>query len=89
LLKHNDNITPAQQKSIFTEDRQNVNKSRKQIETLIRDRKVEELKKCLSEKSTELPLLIARKEHYLQGAESIDQNQPGSCKFNLYLYSIS
>ncbi|KAH8370899.1 hypothetical protein KR093_005510 [Drosophila rubida] len=78
LLKHHNNITPAQQKSIFTEDRQNDNKSRKQIETLIRDRKVEELKKCLSEKSTELPLLLTRKEHYLQGAESLNQNQPGN-----------
>ncbi|KAH8297168.1 hypothetical protein KR044_005795 [Drosophila immigrans] len=78
LLKHQDNITPAQQKSIFTDDRQNDTKSRKQIETLIRDRKVEELKKCLSEKSTELPSLLTRKEHYFQGAESLNQNQPGS-----------
>ncbi|KAM8712978.1 hypothetical protein ACLKA7_013321 [Drosophila subpalustris] len=78
LLKHHEKITPAQQKSIFSEERQNDNKSRKQIESLIRDRKVEELKKCLSEKSTELPLLITRKEHYMQGADSIDQNQPGS-----------
>ncbi|KAH8415934.1 hypothetical protein KR222_004324, partial [Zaprionus bogoriensis] len=78
LLKHHDSITPAQQKSIFSEDRQNEIKSRKQIETLIRDRKVEELKKCLSEKSTELPSLLTRKEHYLQGAESISQDQPGS-----------
>ncbi|XP_034107125.1 phosphorylated adapter RNA export protein [Drosophila albomicans] len=74
LLKHHDSITPAQQKSIFTEDRQNDTKSRKQIETLIRDRKVEELKKCLSDKSTELPSLLIRKEH-----DSLNQNyQPGS-----------
>ncbi|EDW02489.1 phosphorylated adapter RNA export protein [Drosophila grimshawi] len=78
LLKHHDKITPAHQKLIFADDRQNENKSRKQIETLIRDRKVEELKKCLSEKSTELPSLNARKEHYLQGAESIAQIQPGN-----------
>lgn len=81
LLKHHDNITPAQQKSIFSEDRQKEIKSRKQIENLIRDRKVEELKKCLSEKSTELPLLLTRKEHYLQGPESISPDQPGSCKY--------
>ncbi|XP_030559991.1 phosphorylated adapter RNA export protein [Drosophila novamexicana] len=78
LLKHHDKITPAQQKSIFSEDRQNANKSRKQIETLIRDRKVEELKKRLSEKSTEMPSLNTRKELYMQGAESIAQTLPGN-----------
>ncbi|ALC40541.1 Phax [Drosophila busckii] len=78
LLKHNDNITPEQQKSIFSEDRHNETKSRKQIETLIRDRKVEELKKCLNEQSTELPTLSSRKEHYMQGGESIVQHQPGN-----------
>ncbi|XP_022221640.1 phosphorylated adapter RNA export protein [Drosophila obscura] len=78
LLKHHDNITPEQQKSIFDEDRQNLNKSRKQIETLMRDRKVEELKKCLSKQSTELPSLCQRKEHYMQADELSAQSQPGN-----------
>ncbi|XP_030386444.1 phosphorylated adapter RNA export protein [Scaptodrosophila lebanonensis] len=78
LLKHNDSITPEQQKSIFAEDRQSVNKSRKQIETLMRDRKVEELKKCLSKQSTEMPSLNSRKELYMQGAESSAESQPGN-----------
>ncbi|EDW08162.1 phosphorylated adapter RNA export protein [Drosophila mojavensis] len=70
LLKHHNLITPAQQKSIFSEDRQNESKSRKQLASLIRDRKVEELKKCLSEKSTEMPSLNSRKE--------LAQIQPGN-----------
>ncbi|XP_033252866.1 phosphorylated adapter RNA export protein-like isoform X2 [Drosophila miranda] len=78
LLKHHDNITPEQQKSIFDEDRQNMNKSLKQIETLMRDRKVEELKKCLSKQSTELASLCQRKEHYMQADELSAESQPGN-----------
>ncbi|EDW36114.1 GL17621 [Drosophila persimilis] len=78
LLKHHDNITPEQQKSIFDEDRQNMNKSRKQIETLMRNRKVEELKKCLSKQSTELASLCQRKEHYMQADELSAESQPGN-----------
>lgn len=57
-----------------------MNKSRKQIETLMRERKVEELKKCLSKQSTELPTLSQRKEHYMQGDERSPESQPGNCK---------
>ncbi|KAH8353970.1 hypothetical protein KR067_006705 [Drosophila pandora] len=78
LLKHNNKITQEQQKSIFSEDRQTGLKSRKQIETLMRDRKVEELKKCLSEQSTELPALSQRKELYMQSGELRAESQPGS-----------
>ncbi|KAH8254570.1 hypothetical protein KR032_010946 [Drosophila birchii] len=78
LLKHHNSISQEQQKSIFNEDRQSLNKSRKQIETLMRDRKVEELKKCLSKQSTELPTLSQRKEHYMQGDELSAENQPGN-----------
>ncbi|XP_020814590.1 phosphorylated adapter RNA export protein [Drosophila serrata] len=78
LLKHHNSISQEQQKSIFNEDRQSLNKSRKQIETLLRDRKVEELKKCLSKQSTELPTLSQRKEHYMQGDELSPESQPGN-----------
>ncbi|XP_002074815.3 phosphorylated adapter RNA export protein [Drosophila willistoni] len=78
LLKHHDNITPDQQKSIFKEDRQSLNKSRKQIETLMRDRKVEELKICLNKQSTDLPSLNSRKEHYMQDDELSSKSQPGN-----------
>ncbi|XP_037714242.1 phosphorylated adapter RNA export protein [Drosophila subpulchrella] len=78
LLKHHDSITQEQQKSIFSEDRQSLNKSRKQIETLMRDRKVEELKKCLSKQVPELPTLSQRKEHYMQGDELREDNQPSN-----------
>ncbi|KAH8314401.1 hypothetical protein KR059_005335 [Drosophila kikkawai] len=78
LLKHHNSISQEQQKSIFNEDRQSLNKSRKQIETLMRDRKVEELKKCLSKQSTELPTLSQRKEHYMQGDELSAESQPGN-----------
>ncbi|KAH8284969.1 hypothetical protein KR054_003348 [Drosophila jambulina] len=80
LLKHHNSISQEQQKSIFNEDRQSLNKSRKQIETLMRDRKVEELKKCLSKQSTELPALSHRKEHYLQGDKLSAESKPGNCK---------
>jgi len=80
LLKHHDSITQEQQKSIFSEDRQSLNKSRKQIETLMRDRKVEELKKCLSKQVPELPTLSQRKEHYMQGDERREDNQPSNCR---------
>ncbi|KAI8038682.1 phosphorylated adapter RNA export protein [Drosophila gunungcola] len=78
LLKHHDNITQEQQKSIFSEERQSLNKSRKQIETLMRDRKVEELKKCLSQQVPELPALSQRKEHYMQGDELRAESQPAN-----------
>ncbi|XP_017015127.1 phosphorylated adapter RNA export protein [Drosophila takahashii] len=69
LLKHHDSITQEQQKSIFSEDRQSLSKSRKQIDALLRDRKVEELKKCLSKQV---------KEHYMQGDELREDNQPNN-----------
>ncbi|KAH8277781.1 hypothetical protein KR018_006817 [Drosophila ironensis] len=79
LLKHHNSISQEQQKSIFSEARQNMSKSRKQIETMMRDRKVEELKKCLSEQSTELPTLSLRKEHYMQGEDlGAETGQPGN-----------
>jgi len=46
----------------------------------MRDRKVEELKKCLSKQVTELPTLNQRKEYYMQGDEQSEDKQPGSCK---------
>ncbi|XP_039502281.1 phosphorylated adapter RNA export protein [Drosophila santomea] len=78
LLKHHDNITQEQQKRIFSEDRQSLSKSRKQIESLMRDRKVEELKKCLSKQVTELPTLNQRKEYYMQGDEQREDKLPGN-----------
>ncbi|KAH8402209.1 hypothetical protein KR009_010455 [Drosophila setifemur] len=88
LLKHHHNVTQEQQKSIFSEDRQSLNKSRKQMETLMRDRKVEELKKCLSKQSTELPTLSQRREHYMQGDDLGAENLPGNRKKALREYFV-
>lgn len=46
------------------------------MESLSRDRKVEELKKRLSEQEKDLPALSTRKEQFLLGSDL--ENQPGN-----------
>ncbi|XP_067630810.1 phosphorylated adapter RNA export protein [Eurosta solidaginis] len=78
LLKNHESLTPEEHKAIFSEDRQKTNKWRKEMEALSRDRKVEELKKRLSEKEKGLlPAVGTRKEqHFLLGSDL--ENQTGN-----------
>ncbi|CAD7013304.1 unnamed protein product [Ceratitis capitata] len=76
LLKKHPSLTLEEHKSIFSDDRQRTNKWRKEMEALSRDRKVEELKKRLSEQEKDLPALSTRKEHFLLGSEL--ENQSGN-----------
>ncbi|KAM7344235.1 phosphorylated adaptor for RNA export [Cochliomyia hominivorax] len=75
LLKHHDSLTPEDQKAIFSEDRHNTNKKHKNRKAIMRDRKVEELKKRLCEQGAELPSLNTRKELMLVGDEANNQKQ--------------
>ncbi|XP_055917339.1 phosphorylated adapter RNA export protein [Eupeodes corollae] len=65
LLKNHDRITPDEMKLIFYDERQAANRTQKEIQALKRHRKVEELKKRLSAKEKNLPVLVSRKEVYL------------------------
>ncbi|XP_053963909.1 phosphorylated adapter RNA export protein [Anastrepha ludens] len=76
LLKNHESLTLEEHKAIFSQDRQITNKWRREMETLSRDRKVEELKKRLSEQEKDLPALSSRKEHFLLGSDL--ENQSGN-----------
>ncbi|KAI9577823.1 phosphorylated adapter RNA export protein [Glossina fuscipes] len=72
LLKHHDSISAEDQKAIFSEDRLKIQKKNKDLKSIIRERKVEELKKRLSEQGTELTSLSVRRDHMILG-EDINQ----------------
>ncbi|XP_017475513.1 PREDICTED: phosphorylated adapter RNA export protein [Rhagoletis zephyria] len=76
LLKNHQSLTLEEHKFIFSEDRQRTNKWKKEMEALSRERKVEELKKRLSEQEKDLPALSTRKEHILLGSNL--ENQSGN-----------
>lgn len=78
LLKHNDALTIEDSKAIFCEDRHNDNKKRKDMTSKMRDRKVEELKKRLSEQGAELPSLNTRKDLMLLGDEPNQKQNDGN-----------
>lgn len=80
LLKHHDSLTPEDQKAIFSEDRHNAQKKHKDMKAIMRDRKVEELKKRLCEQGAELPSLSTRKELMLMGDEINQKQNDGNCK---------
>lgn len=83
LLKHHDSLTTEQQKAIFSADKADDNNRRKfkKSGSHSRERKVEELKKQLSEQEKEMPALSTRKDHYLLGSDLSNEQQPGNRKF--------
>lgn len=81
LLKHHESLSAEDQKAIFSEDRQNANKKNKDMKTLMRERKVEELKKRLSEQAAELSSLKTRTEIMVLGYESLNEQKKGNCKY--------
>ncbi|XP_013104903.2 phosphorylated adapter RNA export protein [Stomoxys calcitrans] len=78
LIKHNDTISAEDQKAIFSEDRFKANKKNKDIKTIMRERKVEELKKRLSEQGAELNSLATRKDLMLMGEELLKEQEKGN-----------
>ncbi|XP_058975892.1 phosphorylated adapter RNA export protein-like [Musca domestica] len=79
LIKHNETLSADDQKAIFSEDRTNANKKHKDMKSLMRERKVEELKKRLSEQGAELNApLCTRKDLILMGDEALKEQQKGN-----------
>ncbi|XP_075168686.1 phosphorylated adaptor for RNA export [Haematobia irritans] len=78
LVKHNETISAEDQKAIFSEDRNKSNKNLKAIKTIMRERKVAELKKCLSEQGAELNTLSTRKDLLLMGEELLKEQERGN-----------
>ncbi|XP_073813472.1 phosphorylated adaptor for RNA export [Musca autumnalis] len=79
LIKHNETISADDQKAIFSEDRSSANKKHKDMKTLMRERKVEELKKRLSEQGAELNTpLCTRKDLILMCDDTLKEQQKGN-----------
>lgn len=79
LLKHHDSVSAEDQKAIFSEDRLKIQKKHKDLKSIMRERKVEELKKRLSEQGTELTSLSVRRDHMILGEDVNQKPQDGNC----------
>uniref|UniRef100_A0A1A9W1I1 Phosphorylated adapter RNA export protein n=1 Tax=Glossina brevipalpis TaxID=37001 RepID=A0A1A9W1I1_9MUSC len=85
-LKHQDFISVEDQNALFSENRLKVQKKHKDLKNIIRDRKVEELKKRLTNEGAELTSLSVREDHMVLGE---DKNQkPGYGKIGAIVEGI-
>ncbi|XP_055374421.1 phosphorylated adapter RNA export protein [Condylostylus longicornis] len=79
LLKHNGLISPDDRREIFVEERKTANRKHKSMQAIKRDKKVEELKKRLSEREREFNSTSKNKEapsRSLLKPESISLSNP-------------